>query len=93
MATCHAQARPDAGSPAPSYQPGQDLNSPNDPVVAIVDGRPLHLTKLGDLARGLGTADRQVSFASIYPALLDGLVAHTALELRRAVCVSTRSPR
>ena len=38
-----------------AYQSGQDLKSPTDLVVAIVDGRSLHLSDLGDLARQLGT--------------------------------------
>lgn len=81
-AVCFAQAPRDETSQAPGYQPGQDLKSPTDPVVAIVDGRPLHLSELGDLARELGAGDRQAPFASIYRALLDGLVDHTALELK-----------
>ncbi|HTI82761.1 MAG TPA: peptidylprolyl isomerase [Acetobacteraceae bacterium] len=81
-ADCYAQAPRHEALPAPGYQPGQDLKSPTDPVVAIVDGRSLYLSELGDLARELGAGDRQASFASIYSALLDGLVDHTALELK-----------
>lgn len=81
-AACYAQAPNATGSDMPAYSPGQALDASKDPVVAIVDGRYLHLSELGDLAGELSPGDRQNSFASIYPALLDGLIDHTALELK-----------
>jgi peptidyl-prolyl cis-trans isomerase C len=64
----------------PAYEPGESLKDVHDPVVAIVDGRELHLTDLGDLVRDLAPEDRTIPFNTLFPALLANLVDHAALE-------------
>jgi peptidyl-prolyl cis-trans isomerase C len=66
----------------PAYEPGDALKDVHDPVVAIVDGRELHLSDLGDLVRELAPEDRTIPFNTLYPALLANLVDHAALEQR-----------
>jgi peptidyl-prolyl cis-trans isomerase C len=70
----HNNAKP------PGYEPGDVLKDVHDPVVAIVDGRELHLSDLGDLVRELAPEDRTIPFNTLYPALLANLVDHAALE-------------
>ena len=66
----------------PDYQPGQFLRQSPDAIVAIVDGRELHLSDLGDLLRQLPTSQQTMRFETLYPALLDDLIEHAALELQ-----------
>jgi len=66
----------------PAYEPGESLKEVHDPVVAIVDGRNLHLSELGDLTRELPLGERAIPFETLYPALLKALIDHTALELK-----------
>jgi peptidyl-prolyl cis-trans isomerase C len=73
------QGEENSNPPAP-YQPGEALQSPSDPVVAIVDGRQLHLSQLGDLIQELPVSQRTFPFESLYPSLLRDLIEHTALE-------------
>jgi peptidyl-prolyl cis-trans isomerase C len=75
------QAQPSSDTP-PAYQPGQALQEPRDPVVAIVDGRNLHLSDLGDLVQQLPPDQRATPFETLYPTLLDNLIEHSALELK-----------
>ena len=79
-----AAAQPTSTEPTKpfTYQPGQDLRSPTDPVVAIVDGRSLHLSQIGDLLRELPPDVRGARFDKLYPVLLDDLIGHTAVELK-----------
>jgi peptidyl-prolyl cis-trans isomerase C len=70
----------ESGKAPPTYVPGEVLKDVRDPVVAIVDGRELHLSELGDLVRELPPSERTIPFETLYPALLDGLIEHTALE-------------
>ena len=64
------------------YQAGQFLRQAPDSIVAIVDGRELHLSDLGDLLQELPASQRAIRFDTLYPALLDGLIEHAALELQ-----------
>jgi peptidyl-prolyl cis-trans isomerase C len=69
------------GDDKPSaYEPGDALKDGHDTVVAIVDGRELHLSDLADLVHELAPADRTIPFDTLYPALLANLVDHAALE-------------
>jgi peptidyl-prolyl cis-trans isomerase C len=66
----------------PPYQPGQLAQSSPDPIVAIVDGRQLHLSDLGDLMRELPAGEREMPFDALYPALLSDMIDHAALQLK-----------
>ena len=76
--SCHAQ---DSSPPSP-YRPGQLIQPLPDPIVAIVDGRQLHLSDLGDLRQELPAGERAIRFDTLYPALLSDLVDHVALQLK-----------
>jgi hypothetical protein len=43
------------------------MKDARDPVVAIVDGRYLHLSDLGDLVHELAPADRAIPFDTRQP--------------------------
>ena len=73
---------PESGKPLPAYQPGQMIQAAHDPIVAIVDGRQLHLSEVGDLIQELPTGQRTLPFDTLYPALLSDMIDHTALELK-----------
>src|SRR5689334_5122512 len=57
-----------------------------DPVVANVDGQPIHLSDLKDAAQGLPANLRGVPLPTLYPMLLDQLIDSRALvaEARRS---------
>jgi peptidyl-prolyl cis-trans isomerase C len=69
-----------SGDSPPAYEPGEVLKDARDPVVATIDGRDLHLSDLGESLRQLPPSLQTVPFETLYPALLDGLVEHAALE-------------
>ncbi len=66
----------------PAYEPGETLKEVHDPVVAIVEGRNLYLSQLGDLVQQLPPGQRKLPFNLLYRPLLDNLIANTALELK-----------
>ena len=72
----------DSGNSPPPYQAGQMAQPVRDPVIAIVDGRELHLSELGDLIQDLPAGQRTLPFDTLYPALLSDLIDQNALELQ-----------
>jgi peptidyl-prolyl cis-trans isomerase C len=52
---------------------------PPDPVVAKVDGQPIHLSDVQDAAQGLPENLRRMPVQSLYPMLLDQLIDGRAL--------------
>jgi peptidyl-prolyl cis-trans isomerase C len=72
----------DSGNAPPPYQAGQMAQPVRDPVIAIVDGRELHLSELGDLIQDLPVGERTLPFDTLYPALLSDLIDQNALELK-----------
>jgi len=52
-----------------------------DPVVAIVDGHPVHLSTLGQASDTLPDALREMPFDTLYPALLQRTIDHQALAM------------
>lgn len=50
-----------------------------NPVVASVDGYPVHLQDLGEAMRALPEPLREMPFETLYPVLVDRLVDHQAL--------------
>jgi len=57
----------------------QGTTPPPDPVVAKVDGEPIHLSDLKDAAQGLPENMRAIPPQSLYPMLLDQLIDGRAL--------------
>jgi peptidyl-prolyl cis-trans isomerase C len=57
----------------------QGTTPPPDPVVAKVDGQPIHLSDLKDAAQGLPENMRAIPPQSLYPMLLDQLIDGRAL--------------
>jgi len=65
---------------------GTTAAAPADPVVAKVNGQPIHLSELKDLAQTLPDNLRGMPLAQLYPMLLDQLIDGRALlaEARKA---------
>jgi peptidyl-prolyl cis-trans isomerase C len=70
-----AQGTPAQGTPAQ----GTPAQAPEDPVVAKVDGAPIHLSDLKDAAQALPQNVRGMPPETLYPMLLDQLIDGRAL--------------
>jgi peptidyl-prolyl cis-trans isomerase C len=68
-----AQAQQPAAKP-PAQKPGQATTAPKDPVVATVNGQPVHLSELEVAQQALPPQYRNVPLQSVFPALLDRIV-------------------
>ena len=67
-------AKPPAPAPAPAVKtPPAQLSAPatKDPVVATVNGQPIHLSELEIAQQALPPQYRTMPLASVFPALLD----------------------
>ena len=58
---------------------GAPVPAPDDPVVAKVNGSPIHLSELKDAVQALPENMRQLPQAALYPMLLDQLIDARAL--------------
>jgi peptidyl-prolyl cis-trans isomerase C len=83
---CHgtgvAQPVPAAPPPAaapPAAAPPAAAARPPDPVVATVNGQPIHLSDVSEMAQQLPEQMRGMSSQQLYPILLDQLVDRQAL--------------
>ncbi len=70
-----APAAAPAGSPAPATP------APTDPVIATVNGAPIHLSELSDMTRNLPQQLQGMSPDQLYPILLDQLVDQKAMAI------------
>jgi peptidyl-prolyl cis-trans isomerase C len=70
-----AQGTPPQGTVAPGTGPG----APADPVVAKVDGKPIHLSDLKDAVQSLPENMRALPAPTLYPMLLDQMIDARAL--------------
>jgi peptidyl-prolyl cis-trans isomerase C len=64
--------QPPAAQPAPSP-------APSDPIVASVEGHPIHLSDLAEAMKALPDNLRSMSYEALYPVLLNRMVDHEAL--------------
>src|SRR3954453_6400023 len=80
-----AQPAPSASAGTPSRQAeskgdtAKPPQKPADPVVAIVEGRPITLSQLGRATQALPENLRSLPFETLYPVLLDRIIDHEAL--------------
>ncbi|HEY8290509.1 MAG TPA: peptidylprolyl isomerase [Acetobacteraceae bacterium] len=72
VATAAGLAQP-AAAPAPAQEAG------NDPVVAKVNGQPIHLSDLKDAAETLPAQAKSMPTEKLYPLLLDQLIDAQAM--------------
>ncbi len=83
-AAAFAQA-PAAAPPAPSPAPGATATAPAtpppDPVVAKVNGQPIHLSDLNQAAQALPQELRSIPPQTLFPMLLDQQIDRKALVL------------
>ncbi len=70
------ESKPPAAKPTLPLPPAQAKpgNTPKDPVVATVNGRPLHLSEIQTAQQALPPQYRTVPLQSVFPALLDRIV-------------------
>ena len=71
--TAQAQTAPPQTAPAPTPAPA------TDPVVAKVNGQPIHLSDLKDAVQGLPDNLRGLPPMTLYPMLLDQMIDERAL--------------
>ena len=71
--TAQAQTAPPQTAPAPAPAPA------TDPVVAKVNGQPIHLSDLKDAVQGLPDNLRGLPPMTLYPMLLDQMIDERAL--------------
>jgi peptidyl-prolyl cis-trans isomerase C len=74
--TCSGALAQGTPKPTPSAAPSP---APDDPIVAKVDGKPIHLSELTDAVQALPDNMRQLPQAALYPMLLDQLIDARAL--------------
>ncbi len=78
-------APPEPAAPAPRAGEVVSLGGKNqtdeDPVVAIVDGHPIHLGTLGKATDTLPETLRELPFDTLYPALLQRTIDHQVLAM------------
>jgi peptidyl-prolyl cis-trans isomerase C len=66
--------------PAPQAKPApQPAPAPPDPIVASVEGHPIHLSDLAEAMKTLPDNLRGMSYDALYPVLLNRMVDHEAL--------------
>ena len=70
-----------APSPAPATSPAPAASAPSDPVLARVDGQPIRMSDVTELARGLGSQAQGMSPQTLFPMLLDQLIDARALSI------------
>ena len=78
LAQAPAPATPRAGD---VLKLGGHTQTEADPIVASVDGHPIHLTELGQASDALPDNLRTMPFETLYPALLERMVDHQALAM------------
>lgn len=64
---------------APAVKPGDLMKSPADPVVAVVEGRLVHLSDVGRAIPTLPQNLRGLPFDTLFPIVLDRIIDHQAL--------------
>jgi len=69
----------------PGFAQAQAPAAPSDPIVAKVDGQPIHLSDVADIARTLPPQAQALPLPQLYPMLLDQLIDARAVaaEARR----------
>lgn len=80
-----AQTATTPAAPPPAAQvldPGPPASATPNPIVASVDGRPIHLSDLGTALQALPENLRALPFDTLYPVLVDRLVDHQALVIQ-----------
>jgi peptidyl-prolyl cis-trans isomerase C len=65
----------------PPTGPDRRTQAPPDPVIANVEGHPIHLSELGQAEETLPPNLRQLPFESLYPILLDRMIDHEVLAM------------
>ncbi len=73
-------AAPAAAAPAPGAAPAASP-APADPVIASVNGAPIHLSELSEMSRNLPQQLQNLSPDQLYPILLDQLVDQKAMAI------------
>jgi peptidyl-prolyl cis-trans isomerase C len=63
----------------PALAQGMPPQAPDDPVVAAVDGKPIHLSDLNDAVQSLPENMRALPPQALYPMLLDQMIDARAL--------------
>lgn len=79
-----AAQQPDTKAPAakPAEAPAAKPAEPGkDPVVATVDGQPIHLSDLETAQQSLPQQYRNIPLANVFPALLDRMISSKLVEL------------
>jgi len=79
-----AAQQPDTKAPAakPAEAPAAKPAEPaKDPVVATVDGQPIHLSDLETAQQSLPQQYRNIPLANVFPALLDRMISSKLVEL------------
>ncbi len=75
-------AAPAAAPPAaPAGSPATPSAAPADPVIATVNGTPIHLAELSEMTRNLPQQLQGMSPDQLYPILLDQLVDQKAMAI------------
>ncbi len=75
-------AAPAAAAPAaPAGSPATPNAAPADPVIATVNGTPIHLSELSEMTRNLPQQLQGMSPDQLYPILLDQLVDQKAMAI------------
>ena len=87
VAAAPVPAPPVAEPAAPAPRAGEVVSlggknqAEEDPVVAIVDGHPIHLGALGKASDTLPETLREMPFDTLYPALLQRVIDHQVLAM------------